>query len=46
MVGEPALLDGGPRTMGVRAAADSTVLALSRQGLMGLLGGITLGVQP
>jgi CRP/FNR family transcriptional regulator, cyclic AMP receptor protein len=38
MVGELALLDGGPRTMAVRAAADSTVLALSRQGLMGLLG--------
>jgi CRP-like cAMP-binding protein len=37
MVGELALLDGGARTTGVRAAADSTVLALSRQSLMSLL---------
>ncbi len=37
MVGELALLDGGPRTLGVRAAGPATVLALSRPDLMGLL---------
>jgi CRP-like cAMP-binding protein len=37
MVGELALLDGGPRTMGVHAAAPTTVLALSRPDLTGLL---------
>lgn len=37
MVGELALLDGGPRTVGVRAAEPTTVLALSRPDLAGLL---------
>ncbi len=37
MVGELALLDGGPRTMGARAAEATTVLALSRSDLAGLL---------
>jgi len=37
MVGELALLDGGSRTMGLRAAEATTVLALSRPDLTGLL---------
>ena len=37
MVGELALLDGGPRTMGVRASEATTVLVLSRPDLAGLL---------
>lgn len=37
MVGELALLDGGTRTVGLRAAVPTTVLALSRPDLVGLL---------